>query len=177
MFEALWAMFDAARGLKKSPGISSSELGNSFKWVSYSWLIPFLVDLCHALLLVWGFLKCIGDSGTWCKSCRARLRRKGSGLTLIVLSVWQKSLLPPLCGSHHWENKNQQIHEHFGKCCLYSTFLFCKRRTMPSTSHGTVGTKAVISIRCFGNPLWEAQSKFNAWPIIIPLIMFGNMLG
>lgn len=48
---------------------------------------------------------------------------------------------------------------------------------VPSTSHRIVKANAVISVRCFGNPLWEVKSKFNTLTIIIPLIMSGNMLG
>lgn len=170
-------MFNAVWGLKKSPRTSSSVLGNSFKWVCYSCLtLSFILDLCRALPLFfwmhwWDIAQELSPSID-VQDCD----EKAWGW-LIVLSVWRKSLLPRPSGSYHCENENQQIHKHFGRCCLYSSFFSCKRRTVPSTSHGIVKTNAIISVRCFGNPLWEAQTKFNTWIIIIPLIKFGNILG
>lgn len=183
MFEAFWAMFDAAWGLKKSPWISSSVLGNLFKWTSYSWLtLSFLLDLCHAFLFIGGVFF---EMHQWFSNVAQELPsfidvqdcdEKARGwLSSCCQFDWRASFHLSL--THHCENENQQIHKHFGKCCLYSSFLFCKRRTVPSTFHGIVGTNTVISVRCFGKPLWEAQSKFNTWTIIILLIMFGNILG
>lgn len=165
MLEAFSAMFDASWGWKKSPGTSCSALGKSFKWVSYSCpTLSFILNLCQIpffffFLMHWQFRDEVQDLPSfidvqdcdkkalgWLSSCCQFDGRVAFYLPLGHSTVKMKI------------SKSTSTLENVA--CIPVSFC-CRRRIVPSTSHGIVRTTAAISLRCYGNPLWEAQTKLN----------------